>query len=151
MTIQKSELFKAVKAIAWPGDVKLLWKGLDKDNSGITSLQELDMRTAERLAKFKGFTETKFGSAVEAFRAFDIQNKGKLKEQEFLEACEREGFSKVSKSLFYGLDWQKNKYVWTKTWHFWILGDVLHISHANPISRRQRTLNQRFSESTKVI
>lgn len=118
MTCQKPELFNAVKALSWPGDAKMLWKGLDKDSSGVTSLQELDTRTAERLAKFKKFTEKKFGSTVEAFRAFDVQNKGKLKEREFIDACKKEGFSEIHVSLFRGLDWQKNKYIMEKDVEF---------------------------------
>lgn len=111
MTIQKPELFLAVKALAWPGDVRVLWKGLDKDDSGVTSLQELDLRCADRLAKFTCFCKDKFGSAVAAFRAFDVQNKGKMKQEEFIDACRKAGFSKMNTALFYGLDWQKNKYI----------------------------------------
>lgn len=114
MSIQKHELFLAVKDMSWPGNMRFLWKALDKDDSGITSLAELDLKVAERLAKFKDFTATKFGSAVEAFRAFDIQRKGKLKEQEFIEACRKEGFMQMNAALFHGLDWQKNKYVMEK-------------------------------------
>ena len=31
MCMQKNELFKAVKELCWPGDARLLWKGLDKE------------------------------------------------------------------------------------------------------------------------
>ena len=31
MCMQKNELFKAVNELCWPGDARLLWKGLDKD------------------------------------------------------------------------------------------------------------------------
>jgi Ca2+-binding EF-hand superfamily protein len=109
MTIQKPELFKAVKDIGWEGNTKLLWKGMDKDGSGFTSLQELDLRDAERLAKFKEFTRIKFGSAIQAFQVFDLQKKGKLKEEEFIEACRKHGFSRMDARLFRGLDWQRNK------------------------------------------
>lgn len=114
MTVSKHELFQALKKIGWKGDTKLLWKGLEMDNNGVITLAEVDLRIAERLAKFKEFTKTKYGSAVEAFRALDRQNKGKLQEQEFIEACKKEGFSKMNVSLFHGLDWLKNKFVMEK-------------------------------------
>lgn len=105
MGIQKHELFKAVKDMDWTGDARLLWKGLDSDNSGVTSLQELDLCTAVRLAKFKQFMDSKFGNSSLAFRALDVHNKGKLKLEEFLEACKSNGF-RGTKALFHGLDWK---------------------------------------------
>lgn len=109
MTIQKHELFQAVKEMCWKGDARTLWKGLDKDNSGITSLQELDLQTAVKLARFKEFICFKFGSSAKAFQAFDTMNKRKLKVDEFTEACKSHGFQGMSKALFHGLDCQGNK------------------------------------------
>lgn len=111
MTIQKSELFKAVRELNWEGDVRMLWKGLDKDGSGIVSLQELDLRVAELLAKFKEFVTQEYGSCEVAFNAFDITNKRKMNEHEFISACRRNGFQKANRALFQGLDWQRHKYI----------------------------------------
>lgn len=110
MSIQKPELLQAVNHMDWSGNAKLLWKALDTDGSGLTTLQELDLQGAERLAKFKEFTRTKFGSATEAFQAFDIHGKGKLREEEFIDACRKQGFP-MTVALFHGLDWQKNTWV----------------------------------------
>ena len=51
--VHKYEMAKAVKALCWPGEFRILWKALDKDKSGLVSYQELDMQGAEVLAEFK--------------------------------------------------------------------------------------------------
>lgn len=111
MFIQKHELFKAAREMCWQGDVRLLWKGLDKDNSGITSIQEIDSQSAEQLAKFKQQCTDKFGSAVEAFHGLDVLKVGKLRAPQFIEACQLHGFTKVNKALFLGLDNRNNRYI----------------------------------------
>jgi len=111
MFIQKHELFQAAREWCWKGDVRLLWRGLDKDNSGITSIQEIDSQAAEQLAKFKQQCTDKFGSAVEAFQALDVLKLGKLKAPQFIEGCQVHGFTKVNKALFLGLDYRNNKYI----------------------------------------
>lgn len=106
MFIQKNELFRAVKELSWQGDVRLLWKGLDKDGSGITPLQELDLKSAEQLAKFRQQCFEKFGSMEEFFKAIDVYNKKKITRAEFLQQCKRQGITRVDKALVHGLDWQ---------------------------------------------
>merc|ERR1712176_769564 len=87
-----------------------LWKALDSDNSGSTSLQEFDLRTAERLAKFKEFVE-QLGGAVRAFKSLDIGGSGKIGEAEFVNACQSHGFQKINKALFDGLAWRGNNFI----------------------------------------
>eukprot|EP00439_Symbiodinium_sp_Y106_P014672 s3623_g2.t1 len=106
MFIQKNELFRAVKELSWQGDVRLLWKGLDKDGSGITPLQELDLKSAEQLAKFRQQCFEKFGSMEEFFKAIDVYNKKKITRAEFLQQCKRQCITRVDKALVHGLDWQ---------------------------------------------
>ena len=40
MNLQRAELFKAVKAMNWKGNIRALWKALDHDSSGITTIEE---------------------------------------------------------------------------------------------------------------
>ncbi|CAK9077667.1 unnamed protein product [Durusdinium trenchii] len=40
MNLQRAELFKAVKALNWKGNCRALWKALDHDQSGITTIEE---------------------------------------------------------------------------------------------------------------
>lgn len=111
MSIQKHELFTAVKEMNWQGNVRLLWKGLDRDMSGITSLLELDLRSAYQLARFKEFCTEQFGTVVQFFTAIDTQKKFKLTRDDFLEACRKHGYKKATPSLYHGLDWKGNKYI----------------------------------------
>eukprot|EP00913_Durusdinium_trenchii_P011210 g10528.t1 len=124
MSVHKYEMAKAAKALCWPGEFRILWKALDKDpstagletteqaawktevedKSGLISYQELDMQGAEVLAEFKSFC-SKFGSAVDAFHTMDKarNNSGRLSERDFIEECQRNGFS-ATRALFRGLD-----------------------------------------------
>ncbi|CAJ1332424.1 unnamed protein product, partial [Effrenium voratum] len=111
MYLQKNELFRAVKELSWQGDARLLWKGLDKDASGITFLQEVDLRSAEQLAKFKQQIMEKCGSAEALFRAMDVHKINKVHPAAFFEHCRRLGFSRVDKFLYHGLDWEGKKYL----------------------------------------
>lgn len=118
MYMQKNELFRAVKDLCWQGDARLLWKGLDKDGSGVTSLQELDLKSAEQLAKFKQQVIEKFGDAQSFFRAIDVHRINKVRVDDFLERCQRLGFTRVDKRLFHGLDWEGRKFLMAKDLHF---------------------------------
>jgi len=48
---------------------------------------------------------------VNAFRSMDSSNKGKLKSEEFIEACKNNGFEGMNRAIFHGLDWKGNKYL----------------------------------------
>lgn len=124
MAIQKHELFKACAEMGWNGDKRSLWKGLDKDGNGVIRLDEFDLLTAGQLGEFKEFCRKHFGSAVEAFAAFDEFSAHKLKESEFLNACKHHGFYRANKALFQGLDSHGRKYI--------ITSDIKFVDHWKP-------------------
>lgn len=109
MTVQKNDVFKACAAIGWPGDVRLLWKAFDKDDSGYVSIEELDVKSAEILAQFRVFVAQKFETASAAFRAMDHHNRKQLRQPEFLEAVKQAGFKYPAKLLFQCLDAEGKK------------------------------------------
>eukprot|EP00933_Yihiella_yeosuensis_P055633 TRINITY_DN5447_c0_g1_i4.p1 TRINITY_DN5447_c0_g1~~TRINITY_DN5447_c0_g1_i4.p1 ORF type:complete len:774 (+),score=163.57 TRINITY_DN5447_c0_g1_i4:112-2433(+) len=104
MVLQRSVLFKACTNIGWPGDVRLLYRAFDKDDSGYVSIEELDAKAAELLAHFREFMGEKFGSASATFKALDKFNQNKLKQPEFVNALKSFGFKPSGKALFQGLD-----------------------------------------------
>lgn len=119
MSCSRPELFKACAEISWRGDVRALWKALDADDSGITTLEELDMEGATALAHFKAFLDNKFGSACAGFKAFDHLDLKKLREREFVEACKIHGFAKSGlRQLFSYLDWQNEKAIFEVDFNF---------------------------------
>lgn len=111
MSLQQPELFKACRQMGWSGDMRILWKALDKDDSGSTALEELDVKSSEQLALFQEFCNTKFGTSRELFRAFDRQQTKKLKLPDFVAACKQLGFVGDPKLIFMGLDWDAKKYI----------------------------------------
>jgi len=110
MAVQKSELFKACSEMGWQGDVRLLWKAFDKDDSGLITLEELDPQTAEVLAHFQSFAQ-RLGGSAEAFCKLDKLGSRRLKVQEFSAACKALDFRYGTKALFHGLDWEGKRFV----------------------------------------
>lgn len=112
MSVQKPELFKACREMKWSGDVRTLWRAMDKDDSGVTALEELDISSAVQLASFKEFIDQKFGGSCAAFKAFDRFNAKKLKESEFIGMCKGHGFTgKFTRWLFHGMDCHGKKFI----------------------------------------
>jgi len=108
MRVSQAELWKAAKDMAWAGDLRMLWKSLDKDGSGAIEIQELDMKSAVLLAEFKAWVSRKYRTTATAFDNLDLHGAGKLHESDFVRLCDKAGF-KVKKALFQGLDWRGNR------------------------------------------
>lgn len=111
MTVHKTELFTACGKLGWLGDCRALWDALDADDSGMTTLEELDLDSALHLAKFKLFLDGKFGSAVQSFRTFDRFNSKKLKLSEFAGALKGHGYTDRTNLLFHALDRDGKKFI----------------------------------------
>jgi len=118
MMVQKHEAFKACQDLGWHGNLKLLWKALDRDEGGVTQLEELDGRSAEQLALLRAFVMSKFGGIKAAFKAFDKNNQQRLKKGEFLGALTEAGFRGSKKGLFEGLDYEGKNYILAEDLNF---------------------------------
>eukprot|EP00451_Oxyrrhis_marina_P019405 CAMPEP_0204351690 /NCGR_PEP_ID=MMETSP0469-20131031/31302_1 /ASSEMBLY_ACC=CAM_ASM_000384 /TAXON_ID=2969 /ORGANISM="Oxyrrhis marina" /LENGTH=777 /DNA_ID=CAMNT_0051338287 /DNA_START=10 /DNA_END=2340 /DNA_ORIENTATION=- len=66
-SVTKTELFRAVHGMGFLGDVRSLWRALDLDGTGVTTLAELAPRTAFLLAKFRRWCIDLHGSCVALF------------------------------------------------------------------------------------
>lgn len=108
MSLQKAELFKACRQLNWKGDVRALWRALDFDSSGATSIDELDPQTAQTLAYFKDWADTSFGLKPSAamWKNIDPRHRGKLTHQQFIHECQSHGFDRKLKQITSWLDWQ---------------------------------------------
>eukprot|EP00929_Paragymnodinium_shiwhaense_P002017 TRINITY_DN102213_c0_g1_i1.p1 TRINITY_DN102213_c0_g1~~TRINITY_DN102213_c0_g1_i1.p1 ORF type:complete len:819 (-),score=226.76 TRINITY_DN102213_c0_g1_i1:187-2562(-) len=104
MVLQRNDVFKAIAAIGWEGDVRALWAAFDRDDSGYVSIEELDAKSAGTLAHFHNFVSEKFGDAAAAFRAFDKYNRRKISQPEFVTAVKAHGFKHPAKQLFYSFN-----------------------------------------------
>eukprot|EP00927_Polykrikos_kofoidii_P027328 TRINITY_DN24084_c0_g1_i1.p1 TRINITY_DN24084_c0_g1~~TRINITY_DN24084_c0_g1_i1.p1 ORF type:complete len:719 (+),score=107.52 TRINITY_DN24084_c0_g1_i1:103-2259(+) len=113
MTVQRPELFKACRTINWRGDVRALWRALDFDSSGATTLEELCPLSARLLSLFKEWIVAQFGPkpAQAMWRAFDKNQRRKLSYSCFVQECESRGFSTKVRTLAAYFDWQDKKYL----------------------------------------
>eukprot|EP00929_Paragymnodinium_shiwhaense_P047600 TRINITY_DN24136_c0_g2_i1.p1 TRINITY_DN24136_c0_g2~~TRINITY_DN24136_c0_g2_i1.p1 ORF type:complete len:804 (+),score=204.67 TRINITY_DN24136_c0_g2_i1:185-2596(+) len=123
MSVQRPELFKACRALNWRGDVRALWKALDHDGSGVTTLEELDPACAQLLCQFKDWAVRTFsGTGKDPLRmlwtAFDNKKRKRLTYGMFAHECEARGFNKKPRLLAQMLDWQDNKYITEEDLHF---------------------------------
>lgn len=156
MTVTRADLFKVCRVINWKGDVRALWKALDFDLSGITTLEELDPQCAQLLAHFKTWAEGQFGPKPSAmlWKAFDRQRKRKLSHQQFANECKAHGFENQLKTLSGWLDWRNQKFIeiedlgFLDTWRPppWL------VAKPNPDAADQlrRLLKQKYGHSLKA-
>eukprot|EP00913_Durusdinium_trenchii_P019908 g18714.t1 len=72
MNLQRAELFKAVKALNWKGNCRALWKALDHDQSGITTIEEFDPDTAQVMAYFREWAISKLSGSKRPSDVFEV-------------------------------------------------------------------------------
>jgi len=106
MTLHKPQFLKACTMIDWAGDARLLWRALDRDDSGSITIDEFDPHGAQIFASFQRFILRRFGTVLAAFRAIDMDGTKTLKQDEFVEAMRTFGFEDAAhaKLIFHGLD-----------------------------------------------
>jgi len=111
MVLLKPDLFKACTNLGWEGDMRLLYKAFDRDDSGTICIEELDAKSAELIARFKAFIDTKFGSSKAAFQGLDRHNAKSINLTQLTNALNYYGFECNVKLLFHGLDCHGNKVI----------------------------------------
>lgn len=113
MCLQKVELFKACRQLNWKGDVRALWRALDFDNSGSTTLEELDPLTAQLLAQLWEWAVAMFGAKPSAslWAAIDRRRSRKLSYQSFVQEMSQLGFKGRLKTVTRWLDWDAKRHV----------------------------------------
>eukprot|EP00930_Biecheleria_cincta_P042379 TRINITY_DN29156_c0_g1_i1.p1 TRINITY_DN29156_c0_g1~~TRINITY_DN29156_c0_g1_i1.p1 ORF type:complete len:803 (+),score=151.56 TRINITY_DN29156_c0_g1_i1:87-2495(+) len=109
LILARPAFLKACANIGYAKDAKALWKVLDRDNSGFASLDEMDPQSAEVLAKFKSFIDSKFDSVPEAFAAIDRDGMKKVSPQQFDDEMRLLGWDGSTKRLFSFLDKDSQK------------------------------------------
>jgi Ca2+-binding EF-hand superfamily protein len=91
--ISVSELHAALRKLSFRGDAKQIWKSLDKDASGLISLDELDPEADAAFRHFREHLVGKFRGLKPAWlRGFDIQNTHRIDLAHFLERCSEIGY-----------------------------------------------------------
>merc|ERR1712216_3796 len=143
MVLQKHELFKACANMGWEGDVRLLWRAFDRDDSGYISIEELDAKSAEVIAHFHKFVREKFGSATDAFRGLDKFNQKKLRQAEFINSVKSFGFAHNAKSLFQALDSEGNGRI--------VDEDMLFLDRWKPPAFLTSPANSQAAEDVKAL
>eukprot|EP00931_Biecheleriopsis_adriatica_P056035 TRINITY_DN33211_c0_g1_i1.p1 TRINITY_DN33211_c0_g1~~TRINITY_DN33211_c0_g1_i1.p1 ORF type:complete len:748 (-),score=149.21 TRINITY_DN33211_c0_g1_i1:24-2267(-) len=109
MLLQRGQFLKACADIGWKQDVKAMWDYIDKDGSGSVTLDEVDLKVAERLAAFRNFMIGRFGNARDAFNALDVNNVRLVCEADFYTVVAKLGFGKADQALFCAIDLENKK------------------------------------------
>jgi len=104
LVLTKGQFFKSCANLGWSSRVRLLWQAFDRDDSGSVSIDELDLKSAEALARFQKFMHERFTDSAALFRALDTDVTKKVKQTDFTEKCKQHGFKYPAKMLFHGLD-----------------------------------------------
>ncbi|CAE7401164.1 xpot [Symbiodinium sp. CCMP2456] len=109
MSIPKTPFLKACALIGFSHEARDLWHVLDKDESGFAALEELDPPSAEALARFKAFLESRFGSVTQGFASLDSDSGKKVSYKQFEKSLLEWGWSGHTKQLFQHLDKSNSK------------------------------------------
>jgi len=84
------ELCEALRWLSFHGDKKQLWMELDKDSSGLISLDELDPEAEQTLREFREHLVEHFGGLEAGWlKGFDIRNTKRIDADQFLERCSK--------------------------------------------------------------
>lgn len=163
MKLGEKQFMRIVADIGFRGNIHALWRYMDSDGSGSTTLLELDVQSAIVLAVFKKFIYEFFGCDVEAmFRCIDTKRSGKVSNVDFVATIERLGYTGPSVRLFDLLDrrghgylirrdfnfiakWKPQQYLWCKpdqAAHDKFM-DALLISYGEPLFRVWRKVLDR--------
>lgn len=113
MNIRRVGLFESCRQLNWKGDVRALWKALDYNGSGSSTLEELDPNCAQLLAQFRVWALSTFGNkpSVPLWKALDRRSRRRLTCQQFAQELFRQGFDLKPKTLAKWLDWQPKRYL----------------------------------------
>mmetsp|Transcript_45237 Transcript_45237/g.98145 ORF Transcript_45237/g.98145 Transcript_45237/m.98145 type:complete len:622 (+) Transcript_45237:3-1868(+) len=113
MVVTKREFFRACKSIKFDGDLKDLWRGLDVDQNGVCTIEELDCKSAWTLASFQQFAR-RIGDTVRGYMRAMLRApedfglspvpRPHLGQEEFTLAMRAAGYRHETKYLFRCLD-----------------------------------------------
>lgn len=143
MCLQKNQFFKSCARIGWQRDVRMLWKAFDKDDSGHVSIDELDLQSAEMLARFHDVVGRVYGSAAAAFRAFDMDGTRRVKLKEFVTVMHEHGFKAAeATTLFRGFDRSGAKVI--------VYEDLVFLDKWKPLPFLLATPNEKGKEEFKA-
>jgi len=109
MSLNKNQFMKACAKMGWHTNSPLIWRTLDNDSSATVTLEKLDLRTAEFMAKFHNFVMEQFGSAAELFTAIDVTKCKNLRMAEFSRGLDAVGWKTNHRELFQGFDRDDSK------------------------------------------
>jgi hypothetical protein len=139
--LRKNQFFKACADIGYHKDVRILWKAFDRDDSGYMAIDELDLKSAEILARFHTFVIQRFGSASEAFDALDRNGTKRVSYEDFAEAIE--DLKLPMKLLFHGLDKRGSKCL--------VESDLLFLDKWKPLPFLVASPSKRAMEEFKAL
>eukprot|EP00929_Paragymnodinium_shiwhaense_P070802 TRINITY_DN3591_c0_g1_i1.p1 TRINITY_DN3591_c0_g1~~TRINITY_DN3591_c0_g1_i1.p1 ORF type:complete len:1479 (-),score=439.91 TRINITY_DN3591_c0_g1_i1:263-4699(-) len=112
--------------IGYTGNLKDLWKELDRDASGFISLDEIAPEAAQALEEFRALCCIKHGSTLQAWHWLDNDKNHRLDLGEFTSRVKAMGYTQDPKKLFHYLRSDLSRFYLT-------LGDLdqdaLHASH----------------------
>jgi len=112
MQVPRADLFKLCRQMNWTGDIRALWKALDFDGNGTTTIEELDLQCARTLAQFKDWATRNYGKKPMNPLWIDMaQQRRKLTCVQFAAALAERNFNHKVKTIVLWLDWEGKKYI----------------------------------------
>jgi len=97
MSVTRKVFFAGCRAMQWRGDLSALWRALDADDNGFTTLGDIAPNEARVMAQLKRWMTRVFGDAKTMMRCLNTVNgshtklskSGRLTKDLWLEACQK--------------------------------------------------------------
>lgn len=100
--LQFSEFCKITHSIGFRGALKQLWRGLDNDNTGFVSLEELDPDGAQALQEFARMLQEAYGTLEDAWeKCLDPDGSGKAFANDVIRTCKHLKYKAEKPSTLY--------------------------------------------------
>lgn len=95
------ELCRACRSLGYHGNLRKLWDELDRNGDGHITVGEIDPEVGETIGAFKLALMNAYGDMLTAWReGVDINNSGRIEEEEIRLCCERLGLSLDHRKVF---------------------------------------------------
>lgn len=100
--LQFSEFCRISKSIGYTGYLKQVWQGLDDDNTGFVSLEELDPEGSKALHEFGKLVEEAYGTLEDAWeKHIDPDGSGKAFVSDIARICKELKYTAAKPSTLY--------------------------------------------------
>eukprot|EP00397_Hematodinium_sp_SG-2012_P001496 GEMP01001499.1.p1 GENE.GEMP01001499.1~~GEMP01001499.1.p1 ORF type:complete len:1211 (+),score=204.26 GEMP01001499.1:238-3870(+) len=135
------------RAIGYTGNLKSLWKAMDRENTGFISLRDLDEEAGVSIERFKTFLRKQYGSILKAWvKGIDPHKSARVDIEAFVIFCAKAGYTDSETDQRRLFKWLKSSFAT----RFLTLGD-LDPKSGEALERREAIMKTKEQPKSRAI